>query len=235
MENRNYKDISVIIPAYCEEENLIHLIPRLIAIFKLSKISFEILVVDTTQPLDETEALCQKYRIKYLKRLDNNSYGSAIRTGVKEAHGQFILFMDADGSHTPEFIPKLLKFRHKYEIIVASRYVGNGKTENNLLLNIMSRVLNWTYAYILSIPCKDVSNSFKIYRTRDIKSLKLKSNNFDIVEEIIYKVCQNNPSIKIKEVPFYFKKRMFRETKRNLFIFIITFIFTIFKLRFGMK
>ena len=235
MRNSKNKDISVVIPAYCEEENLAHLLPRLIQTIKLTKLTYEVLVVDTIKPLDKTEALCRRYKIKYLKRKGDNSYGSAIRIGIDEAHGQYILFMDADGSHTPEFIPKLLKFRHKYEIIVASRYVGNGKTENNLLLNIMSRILNWTYAYILSIPCKDVSNSFKIYRTRDIKSLKLKSNNFDIVEEIIYKVCQNNPSIKIKEVPFYFKKRMFGETKRNLFIFIITFIFTIFKLRFGMK
>ena len=61
---------------------------------------------------------------------------------------------------------------------------------------------------------------------------KLKAKNFDIVEELIYKVCQNQPNIRIKEVPFLFKKRMFGKTKRNLFLFIFTFTFTIFKLRF---
>ena len=234
MRNSKNKDISVVIPAYCEEENLAHLLPRLIQTIKLTKLTYEVLVVDTIKPLDKTEALCRRYKIKYLKRKGDNSYGSAIRIGIDEAHGQYILFMDADGSHTPEFIPKLLKFRHEYEIVVASRYVRNGKTENSLPLILMSRILNWIYAYVLSIPCKDVSNSFKIYRTIDIKPLKLKANNFDIVEEIIYKVCQNQPNIRIKEVPFSFKKRMYGSTKRNLFIFVLTFIFTMFKLRFGM-
>ena len=234
MTARKNKNISIVIPAYYEEENLVHLLPRLIQTIKLTKLVYEILVLDSIKPLDKTEALCRKYKIRYLNRKVDNSYGSAIRTGIKEARGRYILFMDADGSHSPEFIPKLLKFRHEYEIVVASRYVGNGKTENSLPLILMSRILNWTYAYVLSIPCKDISNSFKIYRAIDIKPLKLKAKNFDIVEELIYKVCQNQPNTRIKEVPFLFKKRMFGETKRNLFIFIFTFIFTIFKLRFLM-
>jgi len=182
VRNSKNKDISVVIPAYCEEENLAHLLPRLIQTIKLTKLTYEVLVVDTIKPLDKTEALCRRYKIKYLKRKGDNSYGSAIRIGIDEAHGQYILFMDADGSHTPEFIPKLLKFRHEYEIVVASRYVGNGKTENSLPLILMSRILNWTYAYVLSIPCKDISNSFKIYRAIDVKPLKLKAKNFDIVD-----------------------------------------------------
>ena len=234
MTAKKNKTISVVIPAYCEEENLVHLLPRIIQTIKLTKLTYEVLVVDTIHPLDKTENLCRKYKIKYLNRKGDDSYGSAIKTGIKEANGQFILFMDADGSHTPEFIPKLLKFRHKYEIVVASRYVGNEKTENILSLIIMSRVLNWTYAYVLSIPCKDVSNSFKIYRAIDLKHLKLRAKNFDIVEELIYKVCKNQPKTKIKEVPFSFKKRMYGKTKRNLFLFVLTFIYTMFKLRFSM-
>ena len=233
MANKN-KNISIVIPAYCEEENLVHLLPRLIRTIKLTKLSYEILILDTIQPLDKTEALCHKFKIKYLNRKGDNSYGSAIKTGIKDACGQYILFMDADGSHAPEFIPKLLKFRYEYDIVVASRYVVNGKTENSFPLILMSRILNWTYASILSIPCKDISNSFKIYRAIHIKPLKLKAKNFDIVEELIYKVFQNQPNIRIKEVPFLFKKRMFGKTKRNLFVFIFTFIFTMFKLRFLM-
>ena len=232
MTARKNKDISIIIPAYYEEENLVHLLPRLIQTIKLTKLAYEILILDSIKSLDKTEALCRKYKIRYLNRKVDNSYGSAIRTGIKEARGRYILFMDADGSHSPEFIPKLLKFRHEYEIVVASRYVGNGKTENSLPLILMSRILNWTYAYVLSIPCKGISKSFKIYRAIDVKPLKLRAKNFDIVEELIYKVCQNQPNIRIKEVPFLFKKRMFGETKRNLFLFIFTFTFTIFKLRF---
>ena len=232
MKIKKAVDLSIIIPAYHEEENLAHLLPRLIKTINIVKLKSEILVVDTVIPLDKTDTLCQKYKVRYLNRKPNNFYGSAIRSGIKEAQGRLILFMDADGSHAPEFIPKLLKYTNNYNIIVASRYVGHGKTENNLALILMSRILNWTYAYVLSIPCKDVSNSFKVYHADDIQSIKLKSNNFDIVEELIYKVCQNKPGAKIKEVPFFFKKRMFGTTKRNLFLFILTYIYTIIKLKF---
>ena len=53
------------------------------------------------------------------------------------------------------------------------------------------------------------------------------------VEEILYKLCIKNPDIKIKEVAFTFKKRMFGETKRNLIFFMATYLWTIFKLKFS--
>ena len=95
----------------------------------------------------------------------------------------------------------------------------------------MSRILNITYSFVLGLPCNDVSNSYKIYRKDQLKSIDLTCNNFDIVEEIIFKIYRNNKNIKIKEVPYSFQKRMFGKTKRNLFLFIVTYVYTIVKLR----
>lgn len=224
--------LSIIIPSYLEEENLRLLIPRLCNV--LSKINglHEVLVVDTMESLDLTREICSAHSIRYINRNGGNDYGDAIRTGIKESNGQLILFMDADGSHSPEFIPNMLNFMHSYDIVIASRYIQNGASENNLVLILMSRVLNFTYSFLLKLPCKDVSNSFKLFRSNHLKNINLVSDNFDIVEEIIYKVYKSNINIRIKEVPFFFKKRMFGKTKRNLFIFIITYIYTIFMLRF---
>jgi dolichol-phosphate mannosyltransferase len=61
--------------------------------------------------------------------------------------------------------------------------------------------------------------------------LDLRCKNFDIIEEILLNIFKLNPKLSYKEVPFTFKKRLFGESKRNLLLFILTYIFTIFKLR----
>lgn len=225
-------ELSIVLPAYQEEENLRILLPRLLDTVKLMNIKAEILVVDTVEALDKTKELCDQYGVRHIVRVGGNYFGSAVRTGISKANGRYILFMDADGSHPPEFIPELFNFVGQYEVVIASRYIDQGDTENSFALVLMSRVVNWTFSIILNLPCKDVSNSFKIYRSEQLKPIKLSCNNFDIVEEILFKLRRENSKIKFKEVPFVFKKRMFGETKRNLFIFILTYIYTIVKLRF---
>ena len=225
-------ELSVVLPAYQEEENLRNLLPRLLKTLKSMDISSEVLVIDTIDPMDMTKEVCEENGIRHIKRRVDNYFGSAVRTGIQEARGKYIIFMDADGSHPPEFIPEIFCFAEKYDVVIASRYIEKGRTENNLLLIIMSRVVNWTFSIILNLPCKDVSNSFKVYRGEQLKNIKLTCNNFDIVEEILFKLLRVHPLLRFKEVPFVFKKRMFGVTKRNLFLFIITYIFTIIKLRF---
>lgn len=226
-------DLSIILPAFLEEENLRLLLPRLKATLDSISETSEIVIVDTVKALDNTEDVCREYQVKYFNREKGNTYGDAIRTGIKKAQGRKIIFMDADGSHSPEFIPKLVEFKDSYDIIIASRYVDGGFTENSKVLIIMSRILNFSYSAFLNINCKDVSNSFKLYDAGLIKKLNLHCNNFDIVEEILYKISKNNKNIQIKEIPYTFKARIFGKTKRNLVIFIITYIFTMLKLKFG--
>ena len=152
------KDLSIILPSYEEAENLIELIPKIIKI--LSNSNHEILVIDTQKPLDSTKEICEREEVRYIPREKGNSFGDAVRTGIKFSKGKVVVFMDADGSHDPEFIPNLLEHIHEYQVVIASRYVEKGLSENNLLLRSMSKVLNLTYSFILNIPCKDVSNSW---------------------------------------------------------------------------
>jgi len=226
-------ELSVIIPAYLEEENLKFLLPKLKNVLDSTNINYEIIIVDSIEPLDNTGNICQDYNVKYINRESGNSYGDAVRTGINQAIGEKVLFMDADGSHSPEFILELLKHRNNSNLIIASRYIDGGGTENNKILTLMSKILNITYSVVLGIKCKDISNSFKLYDAKDLKSINLNCNNFDIVEEIIYKISKNNKNLKIKEIPYTFKNRLYGKTKRNLVFFIITYIFTIIKLKIG--
>ncbi len=227
-------DLSVVLPAYREGSNLALLLPRIRELCDSLKISYEIIVVDTAQPLDETPDLCRKANVRYINRRPANSFGDAVRTGIATLSGRWALFMDADGSHSPEFIAKLWNETLKTplpDVVIASRYIQGGDTENSQTLIWMSRVLNWTYLLVLGLKCKDVSNSFKVYRAADLKALTLKCENFDIIEEILFKIVRRQPWTRIVEIPFSFKKRMFGETKRNLFAFILTYVFTMIRLR----
>ena len=72
-----------------------------------------------------------------------------------------------------------------------------------------------------------------MYQIDQLKDIRLSFNNFDIIEEILVKLKRNNSLLKIKEIPYYFKERMFGRTKRNLVSFFFSYIYTLFKLKFA--
>jgi len=223
--------ISVVLPAYREAENLRIILPRLKAQMDRNGAPYEILVVDARQALDRTQEVCLQNSVTHLKRENADAYGDAVRTGIAYAAGEYILFMDADGSHSPEFIPRLCEFKEERDVVIASRYVAGGSTENNFVLILMSLTVNFLYSIVLGLHCRDVSSSFKLYRAQPLKRLRLSCDNFDIIEEMLFKLKQSGSSI--KEIPFAFKQRMFGKTKRNLFLFALSFLFTLTKLRCG--
>ncbi|MCC6356024.1 MAG: glycosyltransferase [Verrucomicrobiae bacterium] len=223
-------DLSVVIPAYREAENLRLLLPRLNRVLSSLQVRSEVLVIDTKTPQDETPQVCQDHGSRYVPRTCGNDYGDAVRTGLSAAAGEFILFMDADGSHAPEFIPNLWLHARSADVVIASRYVLGGGTENPISLILMSRLLNILYAAVLGIKCRDVSNSFKLYRADLIRTLPLRSRHFDVVEELLVRAHGRANPLKILEVPFLFKKRLFGETKRKLLPFILSFYTTLLKL-----
>jgi dolichol-phosphate mannosyltransferase len=231
MENAT---LSVIIPSFLEEENLRLILPRLKCELEGIGDPFEILVVDTIEAMDNTINVCLLNNATYIPRENGNFYGDAIRTGIKFSKGEYTIIMDADGSHSPEFIEKLYCQKNDYDIVIASRYIEGGSTDNNRLLIFLSYLTNVSYGIILNLHYKDISNSFRLYKTCYLKELSLKSKNFDIVEEMLYKISKNHQSVRIIEIPYSFKQRMFGHTKRNLLFFFFSYIVTIIKLRFDL-
>lgn len=225
-------EISVVIPSYLEEENLRVILPRIVCTLESLKITWEVNIIDTLNPMDYTEAVCRQHGVNYYNREGSNEYGSAVRTGITKAKGKYLLFMDADGSHSPEMISKLVEFRQEYDVVIASRYVEGGGSDNSKSLILMSIIVNKIFSLVLGLNCKDVSNSFKIYKSEQLKSISLHCHEFDIIEEILVKLKRVLPSMKIKEVPYIFKERMWGHTKRNLFVFMLLYIKTLLMLKF---
>ena len=82
-------ELSVVLPAYEEAVNLKYLLPRLNAVARGLTPNYEILVIDTQTPRDETPAVCREHKFRYLARGEGPLYGHAVRTAVKEARGTF--------------------------------------------------------------------------------------------------------------------------------------------------
>lgn len=227
------KELSILIPAYVEGENLRIILPKINSILQKLVDTYEIIVIDTVQVMDDTPLVCKNNNAHYYNEPRSDSYGNAIRTGIEKINSNYTIIMDADGSCNPEYIPILYSHRMEYDVVVGSRYISGGKTNNTRFAIVLSRILNTLFSLVLGIRCKDISISFKLYKTDDLKQLVLTCDHFDIIEEILYKLKKNKSDLKIKEIPITFTKRIFGKSKQKLLTFIISYLKTIIKLRFG--
>jgi dolichol-phosphate mannosyltransferase len=223
-------ELSIVLPAYEEAESLQQVLPVLQKTVASLTPRFEILIVDTMQPRDDTPALCQRLGVTYVPRHGGDLYGDAVRTGFAAARGQWVVMMDGDGSHNPQTLPQLWQYRQDHDLVIASRYVCGGQTENPAILIFMSQIVNVVFRLALRLKCYDVSNSFRLYRGDDVRALRLECDHFDIVEEILVKLASLRPNFRIKEVPFTFEKRKAGRTKRQLVTFIFGYLGTLWRL-----
>ena len=226
----NEIELSIVLPAYEEADSLGQVLPLLQRVAADLTPSFEILVVDTMQPRDDTPNVCARLGVIYSPRRGGDLYGDAVRTGFQVARGRFVVVMDGDGSHNPRAVPTLWEHRDSYDLVIASRYIRGGQTENPAVLILMSQMVNIVFRIVLGLKCYDVSNSFRLYRGDDVRALHLECNHFDIVEEILVKLAALRPDFRIKEVPFTFEKRKAGKTKRQLLTFILGYVGTLLRL-----
>jgi dolichol-phosphate mannosyltransferase len=132
--------------------------------------------------------------------------------------------MDADGSHNPRDMERLWAARKGHDIVIGSRYVRGGSTENPAVLIWMSRILNYAYKFAFRLPVSDLSNSFRLYRGEQLRSVKLVSNDFDIVEEILIRLTFGPTKATVTEVPVKFEQRKAGKSKRNLPAFMLSYM-----------
>jgi len=223
--------ISVIIPAYNEADNLEELLPLLKTSVSSIGCPYEIIIVDTISPMDNTQEICTRYGVTYFNRENGNNYGDAIRKGIKEAKNKYFVIMDADGSHNPDDIKRMYaEALSGANLVIGSRYIEGGDTHNGFILKLMSSIVNLSYRLVFKIKIKDLSNSYRMYESSYLKPINLECSNFDIVEEIIIKMNFADRNIKMKEIPVYFNVRKYGKSKRDLKKFIVSYLLTMYKL-----
>lgn len=221
--------ISTVLLAYKEEENLRVLLPKIIEELKAVGEEYEIIVVDTQEPLDNTEEVCRQYGARYVGQR-YPGFGGAFRTGIEEARNDKFLILDSDGSHNPKYIGDMYReFMTGADIVIGSRYVRGGKTNDAKSSVVMSKILNTVFRIVLGVNAKDISTDFRLYDTAQLKKANLTCRNYDVLQEVILQMKLANRGLVIKEIPISFDKRMFGESKRRLIPFIIGYAKTMFR------
>jgi glycosyltransferase involved in cell wall biosynthesis len=115
---------SIIIPAYNEERGIGEVLGRITA---LGRDAYEIIVVDDGST-DGTSGIAEEFDVKLIRHGQNRGKGSAIRTGVENASGDYVVFIDADNTYPAETIPKIVeKLDGGYDIVICSRALADSK------------------------------------------------------------------------------------------------------------
>lgn len=232
------RTLAVVIPAFDERANLEVLLPQLVQVaLENPDARIEPLVVVERGAKAEDIRVLESLGAHVVLRHPTDSFGDAIRSGIRSVPqaADYVVFMDADGSHSPTRIPDLLEEAPAADVVVASRYVSGGTSDNGFVLKAMSIALNRAYSLVLGIDCRDVSTNFKLYRAPDLRQIHLVCENFDIVEEILVRVqeLKTPRRLSIVEIPDHFAQRRSGVTKRRLGPYIASYLWTLGKLRFS--
>lgn len=217
----------VIIPTYNEKENIENIIRTIFSIDS----QYHLLIIDDGSP-DGTAKIIKKLQSAFndqlfiIERPSKLGLGTAYITGFKwalENNYDFIFEMDADFSHDPKDLPRLLNAckDNNYDLSIGSRYVKGGKVENWPKTRwLMSYFASIYVRVILLMNIKDTTAGFKCYKKEVLEKINLDNVQFmGYAFQIEMKYSAYRLGFKLFEVPITFKDRQLGESKMNMSIF----------------
>ena len=196
-------DVSVILPVINEAANLRILIPKLTALLDRELLTHEIVVVDGGSS-DGTRETAESLGARVVAE-HRRGFAGALETGFAEARGDYVLTLDADQSHDPDFVAKMWRARGRGDIVIALRYTRGGVAYTRFVRRATSWLLNGVLRWMLSMPVRDLSSGYRLYRRDTLANLDLRSTNFEVLEEILVKAYAQG--FIIVEVPFTYFPR----------------------------
>ncbi len=204
--------ISIIVPTYNEAGNIKRIVKR---IHNAVRKDYEVIVVDDNSP-DKTWCIAQKlgkkYSVRVIKRKGKLGLSTAVLRGFNEARGEIIGVIDADLSHPPELIPRLVQpiIKNRADITIGSRYIkGGGVEEWPFFRRLMSKA-----ATLLARPLtavRDPMSGYFFMKKEVVGGRKklLRPKGYKILLEILSKGQYK----KFKEIPYTFRNRNIGKSK----------------------
>jgi dolichol-phosphate mannosyltransferase len=197
-------DLSVVLPAWNEADNLKALLPRLDSVLAGLGIRYEVVVVDKGSP-DGTAGVAAGLGARVVRQTEPG-FGGALRAGFNLARGRFICTMDADLQHDPHHLADLWASRERAAVVIASRWMRGGRAEMPFIRHVLSRLLNRVYGLVLRIPVSDLSTNFRLYRHDALQTIHFEGEDFDVQEDLLVRLI--NAGWDVIEVPQYHHIRL---------------------------
>jgi glycosyltransferase involved in cell wall biosynthesis len=216
---------SIVIPVFNEAENLEKLLEQIIA---LEFSGVEIVVVDDGST-DASAHIAMKAGATVVRHPYNVGNGAAIKSGIRAARGKFLVFMDGDGQHKPEDIPKLLSEAENYHMVVGARSKGSKLRVHRNLANL---IYNLLASYVTQFPVKDLTSGFRVLERLDaLRFIDLLPNTFSYPTTLTMAFLRSG--LTVKYIPI---RTLYRSGQSKIslvrdgvrFLLIITKIATMF-------
>jgi glycosyltransferase involved in cell wall biosynthesis len=207
--------LSVVMPIYNERATLSAMVERVLA----APITIELLCVDDGSSDGSREILIelekQHPQIRALLQPHNIGKGAALRRGISEATGDFVLIQDADLEYDPAEYHQLLEplLAGKADVVYGSRFMGGGP---HRVLYFWHSVGNWFLTLLsncfTNINLSDMETCYKVFRREVIQSIPIEENRFGFEPEITVKVARRK--LRIYEVGISYSGRTYEEGKK---------------------
>jgi dolichol-phosphate mannosyltransferase len=207
--------LALVVPTYNERDRLPELVRAIFATYDAAGIDGELVIVDDNSPDgtgDVADELARSFPIRVVHRAGKLGLGTAVIEGFKAAEAEIVGVIDADLSHPPALVPRMLAAlqRDGADIVIGSRYVSGGGTTNWET----SRVLMSRFACVLArglTPVRDATSGFFLMRRDRARGVTISAGGFKICLELL---IRSEPRLVI-ELPYVFTGRTVGESKMN--------------------
>jgi len=218
-------EVSIIIPVYNEVQSIRDVIKKIKSLYP----DFEIIVINDGST-DDTVSVAKDAGVIVYSHPYNIGNGAAIKSGIRIASGDVLVFMDGDGQHDPGDIAKLLEYLPDFDMVVGARLKGKQTSWGRALAN---KGYNWLASYVAKFRIQDLTSGFRAVKS-DIahEFLYLLPNTYSYPTTMTLSVLRSGRSLKYIPVHTLSRKngkskiRIFRDGIR--FFLIITKICTLY-------
>lgn len=206
-------EISVVIPAYNEEKNIVKCIEKALNAFSMLNVQGEVIVSDNNST-DRTAELAKNAGAKVVTCLEQG-YGSALRCGFENASGKYIIMGDADDSYDFSEIPRFYKEISDVDMVTGSRLRGKIQKGAMPFLHrylgtpVLTIVLNLLYG----INVSDSQCGMRMFKRSCLEKIKFETTGMEFASELFVLFAEN--SLSIKEIPIGYYAVEGRKSKLN--------------------
>jgi glycosyltransferase involved in cell wall biosynthesis len=217
--------VSIIIPVFNEAESIAELLGKVRA---LEIDHAEIIVIDDGST-DGSAELALNAGVSVIRHPYNIGNGAAIKSGIRAARGQTLIFMDGDGQHRPEDIPKLLRESGRYHMVVGERVKGSKLRFHRNAANIL---YNSLASYVTRFKVRDLTSGFRVVSRRDaLRFIDLLPNTFSYPTTLTLAFLRSGLTVKYVPIQSLYRAGQSKITLLSdgiRFLLIITKIATLF-------
>ena len=200
--------VSVIIPVYNEAETVAEIIKEITGLYP----EFEVIVINDGST-DETGERAKEAGALVYSHPYNIGNGAAIKSGIRIASGDILVFMDGDGQHDPKDLAAMLEFFPDYDMVVGARPKGH---QASLWRAAGNRMYNGFASYVAKFPIQDLTSGFRAVKADIARSfIYLLPNTYSYPTTITLGVLRSGRSVKY--IPIHSRSRAGGKSKVKLF------------------